>query len=352
MKIQTEASYGDLRRSLSRAEALLLDLRSPGEFELGQIPHAVNLPLLTNSERHDVGLLYKLEGRVPATQLGLELFAAKCEDFTTRLRELIATKKTVAVHCWRGGMRSRSVALWLKTMGTESVVLGGGYKAYRKWVTETLDHFALHPLIVLDGRTGCGKTALLRSLPTGFPAVNFEALARHRGSAFGGFAQPSPPPTQQNFENTVADSYENARHSPRIVVEIESVIGPVGLPHRLRDAVRRAPKVVVEREFDDRVERIAKEYAEGWNEDSHGQFQESMQMLSRHISAVDRATIIAAVAKFDFRTATAILLKLRYDPAYDKLLKRGEAQVIARFNLSADEDGARQFLADMAAKAP
>ena len=41
------------------------------------------------------------------------------------------------------------------------------------------------PLILLDGRTGTGKTELIRELSvSGVPTIDLEGLALHRGSVF------------------------------------------------------------------------------------------------------------------------------------------------------------------------
>ena len=54
--------------------------------------------------------------------------------------------------------------------------------------------------IILCGKTGSGKTLLLQQLESaGFPVINLETLASHRGSAFGGLLL-SAQPSQDEFE--------------------------------------------------------------------------------------------------------------------------------------------------------
>ena len=69
----------------NRGDLYILDLRSPKEFAMGSIPGAVNVPLLDDLERHDVGLLYKQEGKTSAVALGVELFATKADRFFDKL---------------------------------------------------------------------------------------------------------------------------------------------------------------------------------------------------------------------------------------------------------------------------
>ena len=54
-------------------DALVIDVRTPAEFEQGHIIGATNLPLFTNDERVLVGTCYKQQGRQPAILLGFEL---------------------------------------------------------------------------------------------------------------------------------------------------------------------------------------------------------------------------------------------------------------------------------------
>jgi len=326
----------------------IVDLRSPIEFEHGAIPGAVNLPLLDNDERHEVGTTYKQVGRHDAVSLGLELFAAKAERFAQEAVELAGDQKRLVVHCARGGMRSKSVALWLATMGLNVELLEGGYKAYRKEVLAILQRCARHPMITLHGRTGSGKTSLLRALSQHIPVLDFEHIAAHRGSAFGDFAIGRPQPSQQNFENVLANDYLKCEHIPTLIVEIENFIGSIILPHELRESVIGAPIVLVTRDFEDRVERLAAEYAPVWNDSLQATFEQRMLMLKSHLSHADRAAMIGATARGDFRTAVEMLLSLRYDPVYDKGIRRLDHRVVARFNLTHEKQAAIAYLKEAA----
>ena len=66
------------------------------------------------------------------------------------------------VHCWRGGMRSASMAWLFETAGLEVYILQGGYKAYRKYIRDQFSRPV--NMVVLGGYTGSGKTEILQIL--------------------------------------------------------------------------------------------------------------------------------------------------------------------------------------------
>ena len=46
-------------RQLLLNDTPMIDVRAPVEFVTGSLPNAVNLPLMEDSERHQVGICYK-----------------------------------------------------------------------------------------------------------------------------------------------------------------------------------------------------------------------------------------------------------------------------------------------------
>ena len=140
---------------------IILDVRSPAEYEQGHIPGAVSFPLFTNEERAIVGTCYKQQGREQAIELGFEIAGPKFAEFVRRAKRL-APDRQVRVHCWRGGMRSEAVAWVLRMGGLQVSVLEGGYKAFRRWVLSSFE--VPKPILILGGMTGTGKTAILNEL--------------------------------------------------------------------------------------------------------------------------------------------------------------------------------------------
>ena len=51
----------------------MIDVRAPIESQTGALPFATNLPLMTDEERHEIGICYKERGQKEAIALGHEL---------------------------------------------------------------------------------------------------------------------------------------------------------------------------------------------------------------------------------------------------------------------------------------
>ena len=158
-------------------------------YASGHIPGAHNIPLFTNEERAIIGTLYVQVGKDPAVERGLELVGPKLADFVRQARELSAGKP-LFLYCWRGGMRSGSMAWLFRTAGFKTFLLKGGYKAYRRSFIDLLDKYPWK-IVVLGGPTGCGKTEILHRLQEkGQQVIDLEGLAHHKGSAFGALGEP------------------------------------------------------------------------------------------------------------------------------------------------------------------
>ncbi len=237
----------------------VLDVRSEGEYLQGHMPLAINIPLLTNEERKEVGICYKQRGNEAAVLLGYALVGGRFAEMIRSISQLFPHKK-VALHCWRGGLRSRIVAQLLDNMGFEVTLIKGGYKAYRNWVLKSFDT----PLevAVMGGLTGSGKTELLQLLrEAGEQVIDLEGIAHHKGSTFGGIEQ-LPQPSQEQFENNLSAQYLTLDCSKRIWIEDESRrIGNVCIPLQLWDQMRDSTLFEIEVSYDSRLQRILKEYA-------------------------------------------------------------------------------------------
>ena len=235
----------------------LIDVRTPAEFEQGHVPGAYNIPLFTNEERVLVGTTYKQVGREQAILQGFDLTGSKWSGFIRQALEISPDKK-VAVHCWRGGMRSGAMAWALGLYGFEVDLIQGGYKRYRNWV---LQQFA-RPwnLLVLGGMTGSGKTQILETLRSEEQVIDLEELAQHQGSAFGTMNK-LVQPTQEQFENNFAGQLAGFDPNKRIWVEDESVtIGRRVIPHPFWQQMRAAPSLCVRVPLDLRIQRLVADY--------------------------------------------------------------------------------------------
>ncbi len=331
------SSYFEHYQDIESGRLKVIDLRSPAEFALGAMPQALNIPLFTDAERSEVGKTYKQLGPRDAIQLGLEFVAKKIEDFVSSLVNEANAERRLIVHCWRGGMRSSSVGLLLRTLGYDPIVIAGGYKRYRHEVLDLIDELTRHPLMILNGRTGAGKTQLLHALSNlRAPVIDLEGLARHRGSALGSLNIPVPQPTQQQFENDLAKAYIRVRHSPKIIMEIEQNIGTIQMPAALRKNIYAAEMILIERPFEDRVAHIEREYASRWSPLDEEKFDRGMLQLKKLLSAETYQKIIEHNKRGERADAIRLLMKHRYDQCYDKAIRRQANRIIATVNATDD----------------
>ena len=241
-----------------KAGTPLIDTRSPGEFEAGHIPGAFNLPLLNNDERHQIGIAYKHDGRDAAVRLGYELVGNKFASYIDAAKAH-APDGNLFVYCWRGGIRSNTMAWLLSSAGMNVTLLEGGYKEYRHWCIHQFE--LTRPLLVLSGKTGAGKTEILHELVrAGESVLDLEELAHHRGSAFGSLGRPEQP-TQEMFENKIAWCLSEFEHSTRIWIENESrFIGRLRIPDVFFNQTNSAALISIDRDLNARAQRILAEY--------------------------------------------------------------------------------------------
>jgi tRNA 2-selenouridine synthase len=236
----------------------VIDVRSPGEFAHAHFPNAINLPLLNNEERAIVGTTYKHEGNQTAVLKGYELVGHKFADYIKQAIK-IAPHKKINVYCWRGGLRSNIMAFVLHTVGFEVNLLQGGYKTYRKWVLECLEK--PQKMSIVGGKTGSGKTYVLNELKAlGEQVIDLEALAHHKGSAFGGIGE-LPQPSVEMFENKLAMQWNLLNPIKILWLENESrMIGTVRIPPKIFEAMRIATTYDIQISLGRRIQHIAEVY--------------------------------------------------------------------------------------------
>lgn len=246
---------------LLAGDTTFIDVRAPIEFAQGHVPGALNRPLMTDEERHKVGLCYKQQGQKAAVALGHKLVSGEVKAQRVRawLEAAPQPDKTV-LYCARGGMRSSISQGWMSAAGLELPLVQGGYKTLRHALMEQNQRFSdSAELIVVAGRTGSGKTKVIEAVSN---AIDLEALANHRGSAFG--RHTSAQPSQANFENAVAMASLHIDTNKPVVIEDESRnIGSVHLNQRLAERIKSAAVVMLEVSLEERVEVILEDYVIG-----------------------------------------------------------------------------------------
>lgn len=238
----------------------LIDVRTPLEFIQGRVPGAFNLPIFTNEERVAVGTTYKQVGREAAILLGFDLTGNKWSGFIQEALTIAPLKK-IAMHCWRGGMRSGAMAWALDLYGFEVYLIEGGYKSYRKWAINQFDN--TYTLRILGGMTGSGKTKILHQLQAlKEQVIDLEDLAQHQGSSYGTMNK-MVQPSQEQFENNLALQLYQLEPQQPIWVEDESLtIGKRCIPKPFWLQMRNAILINIEVPLEQRVETLTKEYGQ------------------------------------------------------------------------------------------
>ena len=239
---------------------ILVDVRSEGEFAEATLPGAISLPLLDNVERAQVGTTYTQATPSLARELGLSIISPKLPQLVKKV-EGLSKNGPVVLFCWRGGMRSKSLAAVLELMGVPVYRLLGGFKAYRSEVVDFFKAKLPYRVVVLRGNTGVGKTDFLQQLRAeGYPAIDLEGLANNRGSVFGAVGL-GDPPSQKKFEGLLYEELIALSKFPYIIVECESKrIGRVMLPINFYEAMQEGIQVLHCDSLENRIQRLLKEY--------------------------------------------------------------------------------------------
>lgn len=329
----------------------LVDLRAPLEYRSGALPGAVNLPIMTDDERHQVGICYKRRGQEEAIKLGSSLVVGdkRAERIEGWLDQMSKEPET-AIYCSRGGLRSRIAREWIEVeSGYRVSILKGGYKAFRGYLLHHLkpDVLSSEP-IVIGGRTGTGKTILINRLKD---SIDLEALANHRGSSFGKHITNQP--GQADFENNLAAAlicHESLGHNHIIVEDEGKHVGKLWLPKELSQFFAEGQLIIVEASLPERIDATCNEYVVSGQKTYQEQFGPSLGMekwLLQMESGVDRIarrlgptryprikqTLHDATRNGDLnqhKVWIEELLRFYYDPMYDYQLEKDERDVIFR----------------------
>lgn len=315
---------------LARAQKTpIADVRSPAEFADGHIPGAFNLPVFSNSDRKTVGTLYKQSGRDTAILEGLKLVGPKLHSLVLQAHEK-APGREILIHCWRGGLRSKNMAWLLELAGFRVTLLEGGYKAYRSYIREQLGKN--ENMVVLGGKTGSGKTEILENIKaSGHQILNLEAIACHKGSAFGDLGQADQPSNEQ-FENNLYAAVSGLDSEKVTWVEDESRgIGRIGIPEPFYKIIRNTEVIFLDVPRTERVRRLVKEYA-GFHAE---RLSAAIVRISKKLGGLDTRLALEALESGDFSTVADQLLKY-YDKAYLKGLSMRLPQHVNTLAVSAD----------------
>jgi tRNA 2-selenouridine synthase len=311
----------------------IIDVRSPAEFAEDHVPGAINLPVLDNAERAEVGEIYVQRSRFLARRIG----AAKvARNIALHLETALADRPgswAPLIYCWRGGQRSNAMATVLSQVGWRVAVLAGGYRTYRRRVAAALyDAAPDFQVVLLDGQTGVAKTEVLRGLAEiGVQTLDLEALAAHRGSLFGALPGQSQP-HQKGFESALLARLDALDRARPIVVEAESSkVGDLNLPPTLWKAMLAAPRVELAAPVAERAWYLTRAYADIIADPAT--LDSILGKLPIHHGREQRAEWRALADAGDFEALAASLIERHYDAAYDRSRRADRRPCVARIEL-------------------
>lgn len=322
-----------------RNELPVVDVRSEGEFEKGNIPGAVNIPLLNNAERIEVGTDYVQKGQLEAIRTGFRLVGPRLHDIINEAQK-VASGKELIVHCWRGGMRSSNFCgfAWMARIKTHQ--LEGGYKSYRQAVLESFKK--PFQFIVIGGCTGSGKSEILRTLALrGEQIIDLETLAGHKGSSFGGLKLP-PQPTTEQFQNNLFEKILKLDLSRRIWIEDESIsIGKIFLPDDFWKTMGTSQVVEIQVDKPVRVRRLVNEYGDADKEE----FLKAIERITKRLGPEQFKTAKASLLEGNMYATIETLLTY-YDKSYLRLLEKTKSRIISTVRW--DGENVNAFVKDLA----
>lgn len=326
-----------------------VDLRSPAEFTRDHVPGAVNVPLFDDAQRAIVGALYHQVSREHAYEKGLAYAESGMPEILTRILGQPVAEQAwkkcfaelgdslrdgqnavdlvpevpapapdgspiLALYCWRGGMRSRSVASLIQALGHPVVLLEMGYKGYRNWVMEQLEQLPLKPLIVLRGPTGVGKTAILGALEEKHPGSTLclESLARHRSSILGAVGK--EPVSQPRFESRLLMRLAEMGPGPWFVEGESRKVGDVILPQPLFEAMEQGQQWLLQAETATRVHNLMEDYLA--TEGAVDAIRAKLPFLEKRIGRTWVGQLDSWMEEGRAAEVTEVLLERYYDPLY------------------------------------
>ena len=350
----------------------VLDVRSPAEFAHAHIPSACSVPLFTDEQRKIIGTAYKKQSRKIAVEIGINYFSERMKSVQKDTVKIVeewrknhpsdpekkTDQSTLLIHCWRGGMRSETVAWLLSLYGYNIYVLKGGYKAFRRWTLKQLEKE--YQFNILGGYTGSGKTEVLKEMmKEGIPVIDLEGLANHRGSSFGSLGQ-NPQPSQEMFENLLAlelnkhqkitpvdSEHEGEIVSPAIWLEDESRhIGSVGFPPAFWEQMRNSPVYFIDVPLEERLNFIVRTYGEYDKE----KLVDCILNIQKRLGGLDTKNALQYLEEGNVKACFEILIRY-YDKLYSNGLNKRENSQSLLNKIpckSVDKNNAKELLSVLA----
>jgi tRNA 2-selenouridine synthase len=282
---------------------MIIDIRNKAAYELGHIHGALSFPFIDNPVKWQEQL------RNISHPGWYDIKSA----FSSFIKSHAA--KTVHIYCDTGTWRSHAFAVFAESLGTPVHILPGGYRAFQKDRSIIFNHN--YPMIVVGGKTGTGKTALLEELERrGKQVIHLEKLAGHKGSVFGRLDQSGLPIKNEQFKNDLAHALSLMDISRVIWVEDEGKsLGHVGIPTVFWDQMQKAPVIKLELPIERRIQYILNQYGHI----DRDLLANSIQKIKNRLGDAASAAL-TALRNNQLEDVIRIVLNY-YDEAYARQLK-------------------------------
>lgn len=296
---------------------VIIDVRSPKEFEEFSFPISVNIAIFNNDERAKIGTIYTQVSREAAIKEGLVSLSDKLpriHETVFNLKKQFPGKKLV-ITCARGGMRSSSVVSMLNMLGIHCYQLEGGIRSYRESTVESLESYTKieKRVYIVSGNTGTRKTEILKILKKeGYPVLDFEGLARHRGSVFGGIGLKAR--SQKQFEALLVEELERYKDFPYYIMESESKrVGNITIPNYFMIGKENGIRIELEYPMEKRIDHLLETYQPKLN---HEELVAAFQKIKKRFQGHIANEIEDFFSNQQYDKAFSLLLTHYYDPMY------------------------------------
>lgn len=330
----------DFQNNILKDYSQIIDVRTPNEFNEDSIPTSINQPVLTNLQRKEIGKIYK-EDPFKARNLGAQKVIQNINKILNRIK--LNKSDNILIYCWRGGMRSSSLYMVLKSIGYNVAMLEKGYKSYRKYINNFFEEdIKTFNFNILSGLTGTGKTFFLNKMSKFFSVLDIENLAQHKGSILGNLPNIKQP-SQKKFESQIWYCLVKSDFTKKVWVESESNrIGKLFLPNNLYKKMKEGKVYKIEMPIKNRINFIIKDY-EYLIKDKRI-VKKSLGVFKRFIPVSEMEKINSFLKNKDFKRFVECLLKHHYDSVYKKRDNYKKASKI--INLQSVNDKSFKFLLD------
>ena len=292
----------------------IIDVRSENEFKEDSIPTSINYPVLNNNERDIVGKLYS-NNIFESRKLGAQIISKNISKFL-KLSNFKRTDK-ILLYCWRGGMRSLSMYLVMKSIGYNVQILNKGYKSFRAYIRDFFEnHVTKFRFNILGGLTGSGKTFFLNLLSEKYNVLNLEKISKHKGSALGDIPN-AKQPSQKKFETHIWYEIQKLNINKKIWVESESnKIGKLSIPNKIFSNMLNGKILNLDINIKDRAKYITKDYK--YFVENPEPVLKKIKILKKFLTNKNFLILEKDLKTKNYLSFTENLLKFHYDKVYKK----------------------------------